>query len=213
MSFGTSASRLIWVGDRALSLGRLKAIFTDTVYSALLAHQGGDLVCGSAWGQKDGASGGAVFPSLVYRAPVAYRSAAGWAWPVAAIPSDASSSGKPDDLCDRCNGGCRRARIFDLGSLHLGRNSSGVITVKERHELIGTGPYHLVRHPIYSGLILAIIGSAIARGGIAALLAVGPVLFSFLRRVQIEERWMAETFGTACGEYRASTPALVPFLR
>jgi protein-S-isoprenylcysteine O-methyltransferase Ste14 len=96
---------------------------------------------------------------------------------------------------------------------HLGRNWSGVITIKEGHELIRTGPYHQVRHPIYSGLLLAIIGSAIAAGDTAAILAVGLVLFSFLRRVQIEERWMAETFGPAYGDYRASTPSLVPFFK
>ena len=96
---------------------------------------------------------------------------------------------------------------------HLGRNWSGVIALKEDHELIRTGPYHLVRHPIYSGLILAIAGSAIARGGLGALLAVGLVLYSFLRRVRIEENWMEETFGQDYDDYRAATPALIPCLR
>jgi protein-S-isoprenylcysteine O-methyltransferase Ste14 len=96
---------------------------------------------------------------------------------------------------------------------HLGRNWSGVITLKEGHELIRTGPYHLVRHPIYSGLILAIAGSAIARGGLGALLAVGLVVYSFLRRVRTEESWMEETFGSAYDDYRDTTPALIPSLR
>jgi protein-S-isoprenylcysteine O-methyltransferase Ste14 len=96
---------------------------------------------------------------------------------------------------------------------HLGRNWSGVITVKEDHELVRTGPYHLVRHPIYTGLLLAIIGSAIARGGLGALIAVGLVLYAVLRRVKVEERWMEETFGAVYDDYRASTPALVPFAR
>ncbi|ENN88798.1 isoprenylcysteine carboxyl methyltransferase [Rhizobium freirei PRF 81] len=96
--------------------------------------------------------------------------------------------------------------------IHIGRNWSGVITLKEGHALIRSGPYALVRHPIYSGLMLAIIGSAIARGDIAAALAIAAVLYAILRRVHIEESWMSETFGSAYADYKASTPALVPFL-
>jgi protein-S-isoprenylcysteine O-methyltransferase Ste14 len=96
---------------------------------------------------------------------------------------------------------------------HLGRNWSGVITVKEDHTLVGTGPYALVRHPIYTGLLVAIIGSAIARADLAALLAIACASFSIIRRVDIEERWMSETFGEAYARYRLETPALVPFTR
>jgi len=95
---------------------------------------------------------------------------------------------------------------------HLGRNWSGVITVKEDHALIRTGPYAIVRHPIYSGLLLAIIGSALARGQIGAMLAIAFMLSAVLRRVRIEERWMSETFGQAYADYKAKTPALVPFV-
>ena len=95
---------------------------------------------------------------------------------------------------------------------HIGRNWSGVITLKEDHALVRSGPYALVRHPIYSGLMLAIIGSAIARGDMAAVLAIIAVLYAVLRRVQIEESWMNETFGSAYADYKASTPALIPFL-
>ena len=95
---------------------------------------------------------------------------------------------------------------------HIGRNWSGVITVKEDHVLIRTGPYGIVRHPIYTGLLLAIIGSALARGDIAALLALAFMLYAVLRRVSIEERWMSETFGQAYVDYKATTPALVPFV-
>lgn len=95
---------------------------------------------------------------------------------------------------------------------HIGRNWSGVITVKEDHVLIRTGPYGIVRHPIYTGLLLAIIGSALARGDVAALLALAFMLYAVLRRVSIEERWMSETFGQAYVDYKATTPALVPFV-
>jgi len=96
---------------------------------------------------------------------------------------------------------------------HIGRNWSGVITVKQDHALIRSGPYALVRHPIYSGLTLAVIGSAIARGDIAAGLAIVAILYAVLRRVQIEESWMSETFGSAYADYKATTPALVPFIK
>ena len=76
-----------------------------------------------------------------------------------------------------------------------------------------SGPYALVRHPIYSGLTLAVIGSAIARGDIAAGLAIVAILYAVLRRVQIEESWMSETFGSAYADYKATTPALVPFIK
>ncbi|MDE1995462.1 MAG: isoprenylcysteine carboxylmethyltransferase family protein [Rhizobiaceae bacterium] len=95
---------------------------------------------------------------------------------------------------------------------HIGRNWSGVITVKEDHTLVRTGPYALVRHPIYSGLLLAIVGSAIARNDIGAVIAILAFLYAILRRVHIEESWMRETFGQAYADYTAKTGALVPFV-
>ena len=95
---------------------------------------------------------------------------------------------------------------------HIGRNWSGVITLKEDHALIRSGPYALVRHPIYSGLMLAIVGSAIARGDFAAVLAIAAMLYAVLRRVQIEESWMNEMFGRDYADYKSRTPALIPFL-
>jgi protein-S-isoprenylcysteine O-methyltransferase Ste14 len=49
--------------------------------------------------------------------------------------------------------------------LHIGTNWSGIVTIKQGHELVTTGPYAMVRHPIYTGLLLAFIGSAVGRGG------------------------------------------------
>jgi protein-S-isoprenylcysteine O-methyltransferase Ste14 len=56
--------------------------------------------------------------------------------------------------------------------VHLGRNWSGTVTIKQDHELIASGPYALVRHPIYTGLLLALVGSAMARGELRGAIAV-----------------------------------------
>lgn len=95
---------------------------------------------------------------------------------------------------------------------YLGRNWSGIVTVKQDHELIRTGPYRYVRHPIYSGLLLAVAGSAIARGEWRGVLAVLIVFAALWRKLKLEEQWMIETFGDAYLRYRAEVRALIPFV-
>lgn len=95
---------------------------------------------------------------------------------------------------------------------HLGRNWSGTVTIKQGHELITSGPYAIVRHPIYSGLLLAIVGTALARGGWSGILAVALAFFAFWRKSRVEERWMQEEFGEAYQTYRHRVAALIPFL-
>jgi protein-S-isoprenylcysteine O-methyltransferase Ste14 len=94
--------------------------------------------------------------------------------------------------------------------LHLGRNWSGTVTIKQDHELIMTGPYALARHPIYTGLLLAFAGTALARndwrGVLAWLLAWAALWF----KLGVEERWMGEQFGKQYEDYRRQVPALVP---
>lgn len=94
----------------------------------------------------------------------------------------------------------------------LGRNWSGLVTVKADHELIRTGPYALVRHPIYTGLLLAFVGSAIARDQWRAVLGLLMIVIGLWRKLKLEERWMTETFGEAYARYRQEVRALVPFL-
>ncbi|HTP39255.1 MAG TPA: isoprenylcysteine carboxylmethyltransferase family protein [Steroidobacteraceae bacterium] len=94
----------------------------------------------------------------------------------------------------------------------LGRNWSGIVTVKEGHELITSGPYRLVRHPIYTGLLLAFTGSAIARAEWCGVLAVALVFAALWRKLRNEERWMREQFGAAYDAYSQRVSALVPGL-
>lgn len=95
----------------------------------------------------------------------------------------------------------------------LGRNWSGIVTVKQDHELVQEGPYRWVRHPIYTGLLVAFAGTAIARGGEwRGLLAVAIVFAALWRKLKLEERWMIETFGDAYLRYREKVRALIPFV-
>jgi protein-S-isoprenylcysteine O-methyltransferase Ste14 len=94
----------------------------------------------------------------------------------------------------------------------LGGNWSGSVTLKQNHEIIRSGPYRWIRHPIYTGLVLAFLGSAIARGEWRGLLAVLIVIAALWRKWRLEERWLAESFGPAYAEYRQSTWALIPFI-
>jgi protein-S-isoprenylcysteine O-methyltransferase Ste14 len=95
---------------------------------------------------------------------------------------------------------------------HLGRNWSGTVEVKQDHQLICTGPYQFVRHPIYTGILIAFLGIAIVVGQWHAILAVLIAFGSFWRKLTLEERFMRETFGSAYEEYRARTATLIPYL-
>jgi protein-S-isoprenylcysteine O-methyltransferase Ste14 len=94
----------------------------------------------------------------------------------------------------------------------LGRNWSGIVTVKQNHELIRTGPYALVRHPIYTGVVFAIFGTAIFDGKIRAIILLAVVLSILIHKMKIEEQFMTEQFGSEYTSYRRSTKALFPLI-
>ena len=79
---------------------------------------------------------------------------------------------------------------------YLGKNWSQAITIKEDHELITSGPYAQVRHPIYTGLLLAFVGSAVALGEWRGLLAVSLVFGVLWHKLWLEEKWMNVEFGS-----------------
>lgn len=96
--------------------------------------------------------------------------------------------------------------------LHLGRNWSGTVTIKQDHELIRSGPYALARHPIYTGLLTAFAGSAIAAGHLGALLATLLISVVLWSKIRLEERWLCEAFGEQYPRYRREVKALIPFI-
>jgi protein-S-isoprenylcysteine O-methyltransferase Ste14 len=95
----------------------------------------------------------------------------------------------------------------------LGRLWSGVAAIKVEHSLIRTGPYAVVRHPIYSGMLLALLGSAIARGTLGALVGLVLLGIGLALRVRHEESLLVAHFGDAYRRYRQEVPAVVPRFR
>lgn len=96
--------------------------------------------------------------------------------------------------------------------LSLGANWSGTITVKHDHTLIRRGPYRVVRHPIYSGLLLAFAGTVLAIREIRGLIAFVLISAALLLKARIEERFMIEQFGTEYREYSREVKGLIPFV-
>ena len=96
--------------------------------------------------------------------------------------------------------------------LVLARNWSGIVTLKHDHELVRSGPYGIVRHPIYTGLLTALLGTAAAIDQWRGVLALGIVTTSFLAKMRTEEAFMRRAFGPAYAEYSRGVAALIPGL-
>ena len=98
------------------------------------------------------------------------------------------------------------ARVF------LGRNWSAIVTIKHDHQMISSGPYALVRHPIYSGFLLGTLGTAIAYGEIRGLAAVGLAFLAWWMKSRLEEKFMEQRFGAEYSAYKRRVKALIPFV-
>ena len=94
----------------------------------------------------------------------------------------------------------------------LGKNWSVSVQKKEDHELIKNGAYKLIRHPIYTGLILMFLGNAIIVGTWRGLIGVLIVSVSFWFKLKKEEKWLIDLFGNKYQEYILKTKALVPWI-
>ena len=99
-----------------------------------------------------------------------------------------------------------------IGMMQLGQLFSGFVTLQPEHRLIMTGCYRWVRHPIYSGSLLAFAGFLLVFRSKIALIAVPAYLIGTLMRIADEERLFAETFGAEYEQYRARTWRLIPFV-
>lgn len=96
--------------------------------------------------------------------------------------------------------------------VHLGALWSGRITTKEEHRVIDTGPYAIVRHPIYTGILLAVYATAIAKGTVPGVAGAIVVTIGVWMKARLEEAWLSTELGAgAYGAYRQHVPMLVPF--
>jgi protein-S-isoprenylcysteine O-methyltransferase Ste14 len=94
---------------------------------------------------------------------------------------------------------------------HLGRNWGMPMTRKDEPELVTSGPYRFIRHPIYSGMLLALLGTAIATN-LYWLVALAIMGVYFIYSARTEERLMADAFPQAYADYKARSKMLIPFV-
>ena len=107
---------------------------------------------------------------------------------------------------------CLAGFVFAVWArLHLGRNWGMPMSLKEGHELVTTGPYHYLRHPIYSGMLLALIGSALVAGRFWFVLVVAMGIYC-VYSARTEERLMLKEFPDQYPKYMRRTKALIPFV-
>jgi protein-S-isoprenylcysteine O-methyltransferase Ste14 len=93
---------------------------------------------------------------------------------------------------------------------HLGRNWSGEITIKQEHQLIRTGPYQHLRHPIYTGLLMMYVGLAVGTGEWLAMVGLAVAVLAYWRKTRMEEATLGTAFGAEYDTYRANSWAIVP---
>jgi protein-S-isoprenylcysteine O-methyltransferase Ste14 len=92
----------------------------------------------------------------------------------------------------------------------IGKDWSAEVQIKEGHELIRSGPYAHIRHPIYTGILLAVAGSALSIGEYRALIALAIMCIGFARKAKKEESFLAAQFGPAFAEHRRRTGFFLP---
>jgi len=101
-----------------------------------------------------------------------------------------------------------------IARIHLGRLWSSAITRKEQHQVVDTGPYAFVRHPIYAGIIIALIATALTEATLVALLGATLIALGLWLKARAEERFLMLELGSdAYGSYCRRVPMLIPFLR
>ncbi|MFZ3216225.1 MAG: isoprenylcysteine carboxylmethyltransferase family protein [Candidatus Acidiferrales bacterium] len=108
---------------------------------------------------------------------------------------------------------CAAGVLFSIWARYtIGQDWSAEVQIKEGHELVRSGPYARIRHPIYTGILLAALGTAILIGEYRALLAVAVLFFGFVHKARNEESFLAVEFGAAFAEHRRRTGFFLPRL-
>ena len=95
--------------------------------------------------------------------------------------------------------------------IHIGRNWGMPMTQKDEPELVSSGPYQLVRHPIYSGILVAVVGTAVALAWMWLIAAVLAAIY-FVYSATVEERYLSKQFPDIYPAYKRSTKMLIPFV-
>lgn len=95
---------------------------------------------------------------------------------------------------------------------HLGRNWSANVRIAQQHELVRSGPYRFVRHPIYTAMLGMSLGTTIVSGQYHSLLGLLIVAIAYWRKIRIEEAALGEAFGAEYDEYRRKSWALIPVI-
>jgi protein-S-isoprenylcysteine O-methyltransferase Ste14 len=93
---------------------------------------------------------------------------------------------------------------------HIGENWSAVVSIRAEHELVRTGPYRTMRHPIYGGVLLAMIGTALAVGEVRALVGVAIAWIAFYWKARKEEAWLRLEFGGGFEAHEKQTGMFLP---
>jgi protein-S-isoprenylcysteine O-methyltransferase len=94
--------------------------------------------------------------------------------------------------------------------LYLGSTWDACISLKLHHKLVRTGPYAIIRHPIYSGFMIALLGSALNFGHLRSFIAAAMVSLAWLFKAGLEETFMRKHFGTEYDQYCRSVKKLIP---
>jgi protein-S-isoprenylcysteine O-methyltransferase Ste14 len=103
--------------------------------------------------------------------------------------------------------------IFTLWArARIGRTWSAAVVLKEDHELIRTGPYAIVRHPIYTGFIVMALGTALDAGAAAGLALVGALSVGLWVKSRREDELMAASFPVEYPEYKRHVRAFIPYV-
>ena len=95
---------------------------------------------------------------------------------------------------------------------YLGGNWSSNVTIKRDHELVRSGPYTFVRHPIYSGILLALLGTVLEMGEVRSLLGLALAMVGLKMKSAMEEKFMTQQFGPQYAEYKREVKGIIPFV-